>query len=159
MQSTKCYCKAFFSLVSLVALWNSHPVVTTCPSRSVTGNPLTLNSCPGEKDEIYQQIHKLIETDLDDNCTSFFQPPANGTLQNSASSCNYIPEGSPSGNVYYYLQSNTSSVVSLQYCDTNRTCCGSTGGWMRVANDSYDRPKPAMSIGIKTCDFFQTLVW
>lgn len=50
-----------------------------------------------------------------------------------AASCKQIleihPESEP-GN--YWIRSSSGNVV-LVYCDMNRHCCGSTGGWMRVA--------------------------
>ena len=48
-------------------------------------------------------------------------------------SCQDIAEthlSAPSG--YYWVRSSNGSAVSV-YCDMARHCCGSTGGWMRVA--------------------------
>ena len=56
---------------------------------------------------------------------------SNGTFQHPAESCKYLPEGSLSG--HYWIQNAGTGYASLQYCDTARRCCGSTGGWMRVA--------------------------
>ena len=56
---------------------------------------------------------------------------SNGTFQHPAESCNYLPEGTLSG--HYWIQNAGTGYASLQYCDTARRCCGSTGGWMRVA--------------------------
>ena len=56
--------------------------------------------------------------------------------QHPAPSCQYIVEFSetnsstPSG--YYWVRSSNGSAVNV-YCDMARHCCGSTGGWMRVA--------------------------
>ena len=53
--------------------------------------------------------------------------------QDPAPSCQYIAEtnsSAPSG--YYWVRSSNGSAVNV-YCDMARHCCGSTGGWMRVA--------------------------
>ena len=53
--------------------------------------------------------------------------------QDPAPSCQYIAEthpSTPSG--YYWVRSSYGSAVNV-YCDMARHCCGSTGGWMRVA--------------------------
>ena len=53
--------------------------------------------------------------------------------QDPAPSCQYIAEthpSTPSG--YYWVRSSNGSTVNV-YCDMARHCCGSTGGWMRVA--------------------------
>ncbi len=55
-----------------------------------------------------------------------------GTFLNPAPSCKLVPEGSSSGN--YWIQNAGTGYASLEYCDMSRMCCGSTGGWMRVAN-------------------------
>ena len=48
------------------------------------------------------------------------------------SSCSDIAQDSPSGE-YWIRNNNTNSPVQV-YCDMNRTCCNTTGGWTRVAN-------------------------
>ena len=53
--------------------------------------------------------------------------------QDPATSCQYIAEmhpSTPSG--YYWVESSNGSAVNV-YCDMARHCCGSTGGWVRVA--------------------------
>ena len=53
--------------------------------------------------------------------------------QDPAPSCQYIAgtyPSTPSG--YYWVESSNGSAVNV-YCDMARHCCGSTGGWMRVA--------------------------
>ena len=58
-------------------------------------------------------------------------PP--GSFLNPASSCKLIPQGSSSE--HYWIQNNgTGYCATLKYCDMTRTCCNSTGGWMRVAH-------------------------
>ena len=58
--------------------------------------------------------------------------PSLGTFLNPASSCKLLPQGSPSG--HYWIQHTGTGYANLEYCDMTRTCCNSTGGWMRVAN-------------------------
>ena len=58
--------------------------------------------------------------------------PALGSFLNPASSCNLIPQGSPSG--HYWIQNAGTGYANLEYCDMTRRCCNSTGGWMRVAH-------------------------
>ena len=53
--------------------------------------------------------------------------------QNPAPSCEHIAThypSTPSG--YFWLEGSNGSAVNV-YCDMARHCCGSTGGWMRVA--------------------------
>ena len=53
--------------------------------------------------------------------------------QDPAPSCQYIAETHPSNpSGYYWVESSNDSAVNV-YCDMARHCCGSTGGWMRVA--------------------------
>ena len=53
--------------------------------------------------------------------------------QDPAPSCHYIAETHPSApSGYYWVRSSNGSAVNV-YCDMARHCCGSTGGWMRVA--------------------------
>ena len=62
------------------------------------------------------------------------EPPTTlpvGTITNPASSCKDIPQDSPSGE--YWIQNNNSSSPIQLYCDMDRTCCNTTGGWTRVA--------------------------
>ena len=56
----------------------------------------------------------------------------NGSFQHPTASCKYLPEGSPSG--HYWIQNTGTGYASLEFCDMARRCCGSTGGWMRVAH-------------------------
>ena len=67
-----------------------------------------------------------------------------GTFHNPAPSCHLtnLPAASQSG--YYWIQSSSAvNGTSLQYCDITRRCCGSTGGWMRVAE--LDMTDPTQS--------------
>ena len=73
-------------------------------------------------------------------------PPGNGTLQNPASSCKYVPAGSQSG--YYWISGFQSA--TQQYCDMSRSCCGSTGGWMRVVNINMTNPNQQCPTGFNT---------
>ena len=63
-------------------------------------------------------------------------------------SCNNISEGNPSG--YYYIRNNITGNYALNYCDMNRTsCCGKTGGWMRVANIDMTDPNQQCPLGLE----------
>ena len=57
--------------------------------------------------------------------------PTLGSFLNPVSSCKQIPQDSLSG--HYWIQINETGYANLEYCDMTRTCCNSTGGWMRVA--------------------------
>ncbi len=61
-----------------------------------------------------------------------------GTFLNPAPSCKFVPEGSSSG--HYWIQNAGTGYASLEYCDMSRRCCGSTGGWMRVAHLNMSDP-------------------
>lgn len=76
--------------------------------------------CQAEQDTLYTQIQSTHSSGY-----------TNGTFQHPAESCKYLPEGSLSG--HYWIQNAGTGCASLQYCDTARRCCGSAGGWMRVA--------------------------
>ena len=52
------------------------------------------------------------------------------SVQYLPTSCSELAASSPSG--YYWVRSSDGSAVNV-YCDMARHCCGSTGGWMRVA--------------------------
>ena len=81
--------------------------------------------------EIQSLVSYLVEVQQN-NTAHLLQAITAGSLQSPAvRSCKNIPQGSPSGS--YWIQNNL-GVASQQYCDMTRTCCGSTGGWMRVAN-------------------------
>ena len=62
----------------------------------------------------------------------------NGSYRYPAPSCKYIEQGSPSG--WYWIQSIVAGNRRLEYCDTTRECCGTKGGWMRVANVDMTDP-------------------
>ena len=53
---------------------------------------------------------------------------------NVADSCSSIDPRLPSAN--YWIRDNLSGNPRSVYCDNQRTCCGSTGGWLRLVN--YD---------------------
>ena len=52
------------------------------------------------------------------------------SVQYLPTSCSELATSSPPG--YYWVRSSDGSAVNV-YCDMARHCCGSTGGWMRVA--------------------------
>ncbi len=74
--------------------------------------------------------------EVESTCSSSSQSGAQDiqfAVQYLPTSCNEVADldpSSPSG--YYRLSGSTGSAVNV-YCDTGRHCCGSTGGWMRVA--------------------------
>ena len=72
----------------------------------------------------------------------------NGTFQNPAPSCKYIEQGSPSG--YYWVQRRSTGYASQVYCNMTKQCCGSTGGWMRVADLNMTNPNHNCPQGFRT---------
>ena len=70
-----------------------------------------------------------------------------GTFLNPASSCKMIPQDSLSGN--YWIQNTDTGYASLEYCDMTRTCCNSTGGWMRVAHLDMTDPSNLCPTGFR----------
>ena len=72
----------------------------------------------------------------------------NGTFQNPAPSCKNIAQGSPSG--YYWIQKTNSGYARQVYCNMTRRCCGSTGGWMRVADLNMTNPTHHCPQGFRT---------
>ena len=70
-----------------------------------------------------------------------------GTIEHPASSCSDIPQDSPSGE-YWIQNNNTKSPVQV-YCDMNRTCCNTTGGWTRIANLDMTDPSQQCPDGFR----------
>ena len=54
-----------------------------------------------------------------------------GSVHHPVQSCRNLPENYLTG--YYWIRNSTGH-VRQEYCDMNRRCCGSPGGWMRVAH-------------------------
>ena len=79
------------------------------------------------EDAIQAKIEPVIK--LLNESEQLFYP--NGSFQHPAASCKDLPQGSLSG--HYWIQDVGTGYASLQYCDTARRCCNSSGGWMRVA--------------------------
>ena len=67
------------------------------------------------------------------------------TCFNPASSCSEIAQDSPSGE--YWIQTNNTNSPVQVYCDMNRTCCNTTGGWTRVANLDMTDPSQQCPTG------------
>ena len=72
----------------------------------------------------------------------------NGTFQNPTPSCKYIEQGSPSG--YYWIQKSAGGYARQVYCNMTRQCCGSTGGWMLVADLNMTNPAHLCPQGFRT---------
>ncbi len=53
----------------------------------------------------------------------------------------------PSG--YYWIQSGPSNPAAKVYCDMDRTCCGSRGGWMKMADIDMTNSTHQCPIGFK----------
>ena len=80
----------------------------------------------GVRSQVKEDIHSILrnqvlpQTNLEGNSET-----------NPAASCiELFREGQTSGN--YWIRANGSSAVEV-YCDMNRRCCNSSGGWTRVA--------------------------
>ena len=56
------------------------------------------------------------------------------SAQNPAHSCKQLAYRYPTATSGHYWVLNGSGVAVESYCDMRRRCCGSTGGWMRVAH-------------------------
>ena len=72
----------------------------------------------------------------------------NGTFQNPAQSCKYIEQGNPSG--YYWIRKSAGGYALQVYCNMTRQCCGSTGGWMKVADLNMTNPAHLCPQGFRT---------
>ena len=70
-----------------------------------------------------------------------------GAIENPASSCSDIPQGSQSGE--YWIQTNNTNSPVQVYCDMDRTCCNTTGGWTRVANLDMTDPSQQCPNGFR----------
>ena len=83
---------------------------------------------------VQSQVQSLVDyvAEVQHNITTLLLNAINpGSEYNPAASCTNIPQWRHSG--AYWIQ-GTNGPASQQYCDMTRTCCGRTGGWMRVAN-------------------------
>ena len=58
-----------------------------------------------------------------------------------------ITQDSPSGE--YWIQTNNTNSPVQVYCDMNRTCCSTTGGWTRVANLDMTDPSQQCPDGFR----------
>ena len=70
-----------------------------------------------------------------------------GTFFNPVSSCSDISQDSPSGE--YWIQTCSRNSPVQVYCDMNRTCCSTTGGWTRVANLDMTDPSQLCPDGFR----------
>ena len=114
------------SFLGLASQCDTSSPVTECdPLISVQYLPTSCSELPTSSPSGYYWIHNYgVQVYCDFTVTS---------QQNPASSCQHIAtnySSIPSG--YYWVRSSNGSAVNV-YCDMARHCCGSTGGWMRVA--------------------------
>ena len=99
------------------------------PSRVMTAPnqlcPRDLNR-EGVRIQVKEDVHSILRNKV------LPQLKLEGKLEtNPAASCSELfLKGWNSG--YYWISTNGSSAVEV-YCDMNRHCCNSPGGWMRVA--------------------------
>lgn len=119
----------FLSLLSSVVAQVRYPT-TIITARHST------NTCPSTS-QARIKIRNYITSFLRD---SIVQTPI-------FESCNNISVGNPSG--YYQIRNNLTGKPVLNYCDMNRTCCGRSGGWMRVANIDMTDPRQQCPAGLQ----------
>ena len=120
---------------------------------SAAGKPTTLNNSSlilGDQCVTRDEVRDVIRTEMESVVRAEVQSLVNyvaevqhnntallleeiipGSKHNPALSCRNILQWKPSG--VYWIQGSDNS-ASQQYCDMTRTCCGRTGGWMKVAN-------------------------
>ena len=70
----------------------------------------------------------------------------NGSFYNPINSCRDI-RGAPSN--YYWIQNTITGSPAQVYCDMTRRCCGSTSGWMQVANLDMTDPSQHCPSGFR----------
>ena len=88
--------------------------------------------CPSEVDreDVRSEVKEDIQSILRNNTLPQLNLDGHSET-NPAASCNeLLGRGQNSG--YYWIRANGNSAVQV-YCDMNRHCCNSTGGWTRVA--------------------------
>ena len=109
---------------------NNATLDITYPPRVMTG-PKQLCHSDLHRDGVRSQVNKDIHSILRNKVLPRLCAKGHSET-NPAASCNEVfLEGCHSG--YYWISANDSSVVQA-YCDMNRRCCNTPGGWMRVAN-------------------------
>ena len=105
------------------------PRVMTAPSQL----------CPSNLDQ--EGVRIQVEQDIRSILCNKILPQLNlecNSETNPAANCSELfLKGWNSG--YYWISANGSSAVKV-YCDTNRHCCNSSGGWTRVAYLNMTNP-------------------
>ena len=88
--------------------------------------------CPSEVDRegVRSQVKEDIQSILRNNILPQLNLEGNSETNPAASCSELLDRGQNSG--YYWIHANGTSAVQV-YCDMNRRCCNSSGGWMRVA--------------------------
>ena len=102
--------------------------------------PIRINSPVVNGDDGTCPTDEQLETAIEGQIDNINELISKGLSQdNPASSCADVFHKHPSG--YYWIKPSLAYDFELythnaiqQYCDMNRTCCNSRGGWMRVAN-------------------------
>ena len=125
---------------------NFHAKVVSGPS----------NTCP-EEQQTKEEISDDVRTVLRDTVIPALRCAPGLCEGNPATSCKQISQELPSGN--YWLRKWDGSAVQV-FCDMNRRCCNSTGGWMRVAylnmtDPSQECPRNLYPVGPpRSCEPF-----
>ena len=116
----------------------------------ITRNELeAVRSMCATRGEVQGELQSLASyvTEVQQNNTArLLQVIHPGSLENPVASCKHIPLGSPSGE--YWIMATTGKATH-QHCDMTKTCCGSTGGWMRVANLDMTDPNQQCPPGFR----------
>ena len=88
--------------------------------------------CPSELDreDVRSQVKEDIQSILCNNILPQLNLGGNSETNPAASCSELLDRGRNSG--YYWIRANGNSAVEV-YCDMNRRCCNSSGGWTRVA--------------------------
>ena len=88
--------------------------------------------CPSKlnREDVRSQIKEDIQSILRNNILPQLNLEGNSETNPAASCSELLGRGQNSG--YYWIRANSTSAVQV-YCDMNRRCCNSSGGWMRVA--------------------------
>ena len=88
--------------------------------------------CPSELDreDVRSQVKEDIQSILRNNTLPRLNLEGNSETNPAASCSELLDRGRNSG--YYWIRANGNSAVEV-YCDMNRRCCNSSGGWTRVA--------------------------
>ena len=142
MYMTSIFSSRCVFLVSLTLVAQLPPpaianVLVRYPARKIQGDAC-LSSAEEIRSEIIAEVSALLRAEV---VPALLSPcSTGGCRENPARSCLQIASDNSSAlSGLYWVENSDGSAVRV-FCDMNRHCCNSTGGWVRVANLNMTDP-------------------